>query len=194
MHEVGDPIALFQAWLERAWETEKINANAMTLATVSADGQPSARLVLLKEADARGFVFYTNLESQKARELAGNPAAALCFYWRTQGRQVRVEGRTEQVSDAEADAYFESRPRESRIGTWASDQSRRLADRAELEQAFESSLARFGEGPVPRPVHWSGYRLVPARIEFWEERPHRLHDRLVFERSGSDWATHRLYP
>ncbi|WP_221938714.1 pyridoxamine 5'-phosphate oxidase [Mycobacterium sp. KBS0706] len=177
--------------------------NAVALATAATDGAPSVRMVLLKGVDddaaaARGFVFFTNLESRKGDELARNPRAALCFYWKSLRRQVRVEGPVTPVEPAEADAYYASRARGSRIGAWASAQSRPLADRATLEQAVDDATRRFGpeesDGPVPRPPHWSGFRLVPWRIEFWQERPYRLHDRVVYEPGRDGWRHHRLYP
>src|SRR5271166_6177390 len=165
-----EPLAPFHRWLDEAWKGEP-NAHAMTLATTTPDGRPSARVVLLKGFDTGGFVFYTNLESRKSTELFANPHAALCFLWKSLNRQVRVEGVVEEVADDEADAYFATRPRESQVGAWASDQSRPLADRAELEQRFAEFSRRYGEGAVPRPPHWSGFRVVPQRVEFWQERP-----------------------
>jgi pyridoxamine 5'-phosphate oxidase len=188
-----DPLALFSCWFAAAASGEEL-AEAMTLATVGADGMPTARLVLLKEFDARGFVFYTNLESRKAIELAGNPRAALCFLWKSLRRQVRVEGTASAVAPAEADAYFASRPRDSQIGAWASDQSRELESRAALERRLELFTQRFAEGPVPRPPHWSGFRIAPRRIEFWQERPFRLHDRWLFIRDGETWRRQLLFP
>jgi pyridoxamine 5'-phosphate oxidase len=187
-----EPLAPFRRWLDEAWKTEP-NAHAMTLAT-SLDGKPSARMVLLKGLDDRGFVFYTNIESRKAQELFANPHAALCFMWKSQNRQVRIEGVVELVSDDEADAYFATRPRDSQIGAWASDQSRPLASRAELERRVEEFSRRFGEARVPRPAYWSGFRVVPTRIEFWQERPFRLHDRVLFVRENEAWRRERLFP
>jgi pyridoxamine 5'-phosphate oxidase len=166
----------------------------MTLATTAPDGRPSARAVLLKGLDPRGFVFYTNLESRKSTELFANPHAALCFLWKSLNRQVRVEGPVEQVGDDEAEAYFASRPRDSQIGAWASDQSRPLESRAALERRVEEFSHRFGEGSVPRPAYWSGFRVVPQCVEFWQERPFRLHDRLLFIREGEGWRRERLFP
>jgi pyridoxamine 5'-phosphate oxidase len=195
MDEIAEeePLAPFGRWLGEA-EAGEENATAMTLATATADGRPSARAVLLKGFDARGFVFYTNLESRKSEELRANPYAALCFHWKSRGRQVRIEGRIEPVGDAEADAYFASRQHDSQIGAWASEQSRPLASRAELERRVAQMAQRFGVGAVPRPDFWSGWRVVPKRIEFWQERPYRLHDRLLFLREGAGWRRQRLYP
>jgi pyridoxamine 5'-phosphate oxidase len=151
-------------------------------------------MVLLKGLDARGFVFYTNLESQKSAEVFANPYAALCFMWKSLNRQVRVEGLVERVDDEEADAYFASRPRDSQLGAWASDQSRQLESRATLELRVEEFSRRFAEGIVPRPAYWSGFRVVPQRVEFWQERPFRLHDRLLFIREGEEWRRERLFP
>ena len=188
-----EPIVPFRRWLDEAWKGEP-NAHAMTLATTAPDGRPSARVVLLKGLDERGFVFYTNLESRKSTELLANPYAALCFLWKSLNRQVRVEGHVEPVADDEADAYFASRPRDSQIGAWASDQSRPLESRAELERRVAAFSQRFGEGTVPRPIYWSGFRVVPQRVEFWQERAFRLHDRLLFVREGEEWRRERLFP
>ena len=195
MDEIAEvePLALFERWLDEAWKGEP-NAHAMTLATATREGRPSARLVLLKGLDRRGFVFYTNLESRKSEELFANPHAALCFVWKSLNRQVRVEGPVEQVADDEADAYFASRPRDSQIGAWASDQSRPLESRALLERRDEEFSRRFDEGKVPRPTYWSGFRVVPQRVEFWEEQPSRLHDRMLFIREGDGWRRQRLFP
>jgi pyridoxamine 5'-phosphate oxidase len=166
----------------------------MVLATVGADGRPAARFVLLRGFDARGFVFYTNLGSRKSRELQACPYAALTIHWAVLGRQIRVEGRVEQVSDAEADEYFASRPRESQIGAWASRQSERLVSREELEQRTRECDARFGAKPVPRPPFWSGFRVVPDAIEFWTSRPGRLHDRVLYRRRDGRWDEQLLFP
>jgi len=189
-----EPFTPFQRWFRLATDSEKL-AEAMTLATATPDGRPSLRALLLKGADARGFVFYTNFESRKAEQLFANPRAAMCFHWKSLERQLRIEGATEVVSDAEADAYFFSRPRQSRIAALASAQSRPLGSRHELEDAFSRAEREYPEPtPVPRPAYWSGFRLVPDRIEFWQERPHRLHDRVVFDRDGTAWRKQRLYP
>jgi pyridoxamine 5'-phosphate oxidase len=189
-----EPFAPFARWFELAATSEPL-AETMTLATATRDGVPSLRAVLLKGADSRGFVFYTNFESRKAEELSANPHAALCFHWKSFGRQVRIEGSVSLVSDDEADAYFASRPRDSQIGAWASDQSRPLAEPGELERRFASFARRYAELPVvPRPVNWSGFRVQPERVEFWQERPFRLHDRVLFTREGEKWRKQRLFP
>ncbi len=191
-----DPFALFSAWLADARAREPNDPNAMALATVDAAGLPDVRMVLLKGADAAGFVFYTNLDSAKGVQIAVNPRAALCFHWKSLRRQVRVRGPLAPVDAAEADSYFASRARDSQIGAWASAQSRALPDRFALEAAIAREALRFGLGPVQRPPHWSGFRLTPLRIEFWRDRPFRLHDRLEFSRPDpvADWAKQRLFP
>jgi pyridoxamine 5'-phosphate oxidase len=189
-----DPFTLFDAWFKAARKGGLFLPEAMTLATASPEGKPSARMVLLKQADADGFVFYTNYSSRKAGELDANPHASLLFHWPILQRQVRVEGRVERVSREESSAYFHSRPRGSQIGAWASDQSSELDARMTLEERVKALEARYPEGEVPLPDHWGGYRVVPSRIEFWQGRPFRLHDRIIFEREGDAWKTHRLYP
>lgn len=189
-----DPHALFEAWLAEARTAEPNNPGAMTLATVGADGRPSARMVLLKGHDERGFIFYTNLESRKGTELAQFPWAALCIHWKSLRRQVRIEGATEPVSKAEADAYFVTRSRDSQLGAWASDQSRPLASRDLFEARYDSAKARFQGRDVPRPPYWSGFRVVPHMIEFWTDRAHRLHERRLFSLGESGWTENLLYP
>lgn len=189
-----DPIARFEAWMAEAARGEPNDPNAVCLATATPDGRPSARMVLLKGVDPRGFVFYTNLESRKGQELAANPFAALCFHWKSLQRSVRVEGAVEPVSAEEADAYYASRARGSRIGARASRQSRPLEGRFALEKAVAEHTLRFGMGDIPRPPFWSGFRVIPARIEFWRDMPFRLHDRQVFHREGSGWRVEALYP
>ena len=190
----GEPIGLFLEWLADARKTEPNDANAMALATVDDEGQPDARMVLLKDVDARGFTFYSNRESAKGLALAAHPRAGLLFHWKTLRRQVRVRGPVEPVSAAEADAYFASRARESRIGAWASEQSRPLDSRETLEQAVAREAARFADGDVPRPERWTGWRVIPESVEFWRDRPFRLHDRLRFDRAGEGWTRTRLWP
>ena len=189
-----DPFELFQSWYAQARETEINDSNAMALATVGADGQPSVRMVLLKGHGPDGFVFYTNRESRKARELGDGSKAALLFHWKSLRRQIRIEGAVTPVTDAESDAYFASRSRDSQLGAWASDQSRPLDARATFEARFEAAKARFDGGDVPRPPHWSGYRIAPDRIEFWQDREYRLHERRLFLRAGDAWTEGLLYP
>ena len=189
-----EPFAAFARWFELATKSEPL-AETMTLATATRDGVPSVRAVLLKGFDQRGFVFYTNFESRKAEELFANPRAASCFHWKSLQRQVRVEGAVSVVSDDEADAYFASRPRDSQIGAWASDQSHPVADRSELERRFASFSQQYAEcAVVPRPAYWSGFRIAPERVEFWQDRPFRLHDRVLFTREGETWRKQRLFP
>lgn len=189
-----DPLARFRDWLDEATARETNDPTAMTVATSDASGAPSARMVLLKDVDDRGFVFYTNADSRKGVELDSNPRAALVFHWKTLRRQVTVGGPVERVSDEEADAYFASRARGSQIGAWASDQSRPLTGRFELEKKVARFAAKFGAGRVPRPPNWVGYRVVPHRIEFWTDKPFRLHERTLFVRAGAGWTESRLYP
>lgn len=196
LEAASDPFDLFGTWLAEAKEKEMNDANAMALATADSTGLPDVRMVLLKDFDRQGFVFYTNLESYKGQQLGENPQAALCFHWKSLRRQVRVRGAITSVSQEEADAYFASRARDSRIGAWASAQSRPLEDRFALEKSVAGYALRFGIGEVPRPDFWSGFRLVPTRIEFWRDRPFRLHDRLEFMRgdAAAAWSTSKLYP
>ena len=188
------PFALFDDWFAAAQASEPNDANAMAVATVDARGAPSARMVLLKGHGPDGFVFYTNQQSRKADDLAGTPRAALLFHWKSLRRQVRIEGGVTAVSDTLADAYFATRSRDSQLGAWASDQSRPLADRATFESRFEAMRARFEGGDVPRPPHWSGYRVAAERIEFWQDREFRLHERRLFVRDGDAWREGLLYP
>ena len=192
----SDPLALFGAWMAEAEAAEPVDPEAMALATVDAEGLPDVRMILLKGADERGFVFYTNCESAKGRELATNPQAALLFYWKSLGRQIRLRGPVEPTTEAEADAYFATRHRESRIGACASQQSRPLASRAALEAEVARLTKALGAGPVPRPSYWRGYRLIPIEIEFWRSGDFRLHDRIVFRRASPQqpWTKTRLYP
>jgi pyridoxamine 5'-phosphate oxidase len=193
-HPNAEPYELFRTWFAEAEAKEPNDPNAMALATVDAGGQPSVRMVLLKDSDPRGFVFYTNHESRKGRQLLETRKAAIVMHWKSLGRQVRAEGAVETVTDAEADAYFASRHKSSQIGAWASQQSRPLESRFELEKRVAMFTAKYAIGAVPRPPYWSGFRLLPNRIEFWENKPFRLHDRLVYSRAGEGWTTEKLYP
>jgi pyridoxamine 5'-phosphate oxidase len=191
-----EPFRLFAAWLKDATAAEPRDPTAMTLATVDAEGMPNARMVLLKGADEQGFVFYTNKDSQKGQELAANAKAALVFHWKSLNRQVRLRGTIAPVTDAEADAYFATRPKQAQIGAWASKQSRPLESRLAFEKAVALTAAKYALGTVPRPLQWSGYRLIPTTFEFWHDRPFRLHDRIVFQRgtAAAPWRKTRLYP
>jgi pyridoxamine 5'-phosphate oxidase len=189
-----DPLAQFNTWLDDAKRSGMDEPTALALATADAQGRPSVRMVLLKHADERGFVFYTNLESAKAANLQANPRAELCFYWNPLGRQVRITGSVELVSDAEADAYFATRPRLSQIGAWASQQSRPMQGYFELEKACAMVALRYPFGAVPRPPFWSGYRVVPERIEFWKQKPFRRHERVLYTREHGAWKEQWLFP
>lgn len=191
-----NPFDVFGDWFAEAGESEPNDPNAVALATAGADGQPAVRMVLLKGYDEQGFVFYTNLESNKGKDLGENPKAAMLFHWKSLRRQVRIEGPVSPVTDAEADEYFASRARGSQIGAWASDQSRPLEGRFALEKRVATFTAKFGLGAVPRPKHWSGYRISPRRIEFWKDGAFRLHDRFVFTRDdeAQDWTVEQLFP
>ncbi len=192
--DIADPIPLFSAWLGEAERSEPEDPNAMALATVDAAGMPDVRMVLLKGHGPDGFVFFTNLESRKGEELGANPKAALCFHWKSLGRQVRVRGPVSPVATAEADAYFASRPRASRIGAWASQQSRPLESRFALEKAVAAFTAKHAVGEIPRPEYWSGFRIAPTEIEFWRAGAFRLHERVRFTRTGDGWEKALLYP
>ena len=193
-HAANDPVELFRLWFEEALAAEAMEANAMTLATVTPEGEPSARTVLLKGFDEKGFVFYTNYESAKARDLAANPRACLLFFWPELERQIRITGGVSRVTREETARYFESRPRESQIGAWVSPQSRVIPHRRVLEENFDSLLAQYDGDTVPVPPFWGGYRVAPDRIEFWQGRASRLHDRLLYTRDGGDWKRARLAP
>jgi pyridoxamine 5'-phosphate oxidase len=194
MADTDDPFALFARWFAEAEQSEPNDPNGMALATATPDGRPSVRMVLMKGWDRDGFVFYTNLESRKGDELRANRAVALLFHWKSLRRQVRIEGHAEDVTAAEADAYFATRPRLARLGAWASDQSRPLASRAALIARAAAMEVRYPIGDIPRPPHWSGYRVVPAQFEFWQDMPFRLHDRVVFARATNGWTQGNLYP
>ena len=189
-----DPFTLFDQWYGEARDAEINDSNAMGLATADARGRPSVRMVLLKGHGPEGFVFYTNFEGRKAEDLLANPHAALLFHWKSLRRQIRIEGSVDTVDEAAADAYFATRSRDSQLGAWASDQSRPLPSRDVFMARYDDAVARFEGGPVPRPPHWSGFRVVPQRIEFWQDREHRLHERRLFERDGDGWREGLLYP
>jgi pyridoxamine 5'-phosphate oxidase len=189
-----DPLSLFNLWYAEARASEPNDSNAMALATVNPDGQPSVRMVLLKGHDLRGFVFYTNFEGRKAADLHGNPNAALLFHWKSVRRQIRIEGAVEQVGNEDADTYFATRGRDSQLGAWASDQSRPLDARETFLARFDAMAARFEGGPIPRPPHWGGFRIKPERFEFWQDREHRLHERRLFTRAHAGWTEGLLYP
>jgi pyridoxamine 5'-phosphate oxidase len=194
--QADEPLRLFKSWFEEATRTEPADPNAMAVATVDADGMPNVRMVLMKDFDERGFVFYTNVDSQKGQELGSQAKAGLVFYWKSLKRQVRIRGPVERVTPAEADAYFATRPRLAQIGAWASKQSSPLESRLAFEKAVALNTAKYALGTVPRPPNWSGYRIVPLAIEFWHDRPYRLHDRIEFRRDapGQPWNKTRLYP
>lgn len=194
MTNFSEPFDLFGKWLDMAKEKEINDPTAMNLATTTPDGKPSSRMVLLKDFDQEGFVFYTNLESKKGQQLADNNHVALNFHWKSLRKQVRIEGHAERVSDVEADTYYQSRPRGSRIGAWASEQSRPMEGMFILERRVAEFTAKFGVGEVPRPPHWSGFRVAPELIEFWSDGKFRLHERVVYNRDGENWITERQFP
>jgi len=189
-----EPLSLFKEWLEEAEKSEMVNPNAMALATADAQGHPSVRMVLLKDVDASGLTFYTNFESRKGIEISENPRVSVCFYWKSLLREVRLDGPVKKVSDQEADKYFSSRSRGSQLGAWASKQSRPLTEPLELEKRMAAYTAKFNIGRVPRPTFWGGYRLFPERIEFWQERKFRLHERVVYVLKSDGWESQTLYP
>ena len=192
--EENEPYSLFGTWLADAEKSEPNDPNAVALATVDPAGLPNVRMVLLKGFDERGFVFYTNFESQKGQEILSSHKAAMCFHWKSLRRQVRIRGDVEVVTEEEADAYYATRPRGSRIGAWASKQSRPLEGRVALEKAVAEFTARYASGEIPRPAHWSGFRIKPVSLEFWHDRPFRLHDRMEFRRADDGWQKVRMYP
>jgi len=189
-----DPFDQFTVWFEQAKAAEPADHDAASLASATSGGRPSLRMILMRGYDERGFTFYTNLESRKSRELAANPYAAMCFHWKSTARQIRIEGSVQQVSDEEADAYYETRPRESQIGAWASKQSQILEGRLTLERKVAKYAAKFALGKVPRPEFWSGYRLIPDCFEFWDKRPFRLHERTLYTKDDLEWTSVKLYP
>jgi len=190
----ADPFSIFREWYQEARDAGTPDPTIMTLATVDGDGKPAARIVLLKSFDKKGFVFYTNYQSRKGMDLERNPQAALVFHWRETGQQVRIEGAVEKVSSSASDRYFESRPRGSQLGAWASEQSREIPSKVGLEKSLIKWGAEFRDQPVPRPPHWGGYRVIPEKIEFWSDRENRMHERILFEKTGHGWVSKRLAP